>query len=179
MQRVSTLLQKLAELVKTEDKMSLIEADLMLDYTRVLYADLLELRNRLQFTGSLLGTEEPETEHISDVTEPDDMPTTSAPSVELTNQVNSYNLSDEQAVQTDHDIRKLIGLNDKYQYISELFLNDKEAYEEVMSKLNSFASYGQAVEWLDEHAHTPYGWNDENLAVQSFYDTLSQFFVSR
>ena len=179
MQRVTTLLQKLAELAKTEDRMSLIEADLMLDYTRVIYADLLELRSRLQFTGSELGTEQPETENAADLSEPDDIPTTSAPSVELTNQVNSYNLPEEPPVQSDHDIRKLIGLNDKYQFISELFHNNKEAYEEVVSKVNTFDTYAQAVEWLDENAHTQYGWSDENIAVQSFYDTLSQFFVSR
>ena len=44
MQRISTLIQKLSELAEQEKKLGLIDIDLMLDYTRVMYADLLEVR---------------------------------------------------------------------------------------------------------------------------------------
>ena len=45
MQRIATLLQKLTEL-STQGKPSQIDIDLMLDYTRVIYADLLEERKK-------------------------------------------------------------------------------------------------------------------------------------
>ena len=46
MQRIATLLQKLTEL-STQGKPTQIDIDLMLDYTRVIYADLLEERKKL------------------------------------------------------------------------------------------------------------------------------------
>src|ERR1044072_7236492 len=45
--RIPTLLQKLSELSSQPDHRTAIDVDLMLDYTRVLYADLLEWRARL------------------------------------------------------------------------------------------------------------------------------------
>src|SRR5690349_18813231 len=47
MQRISTLLQRLTELSAREKDYELIDIDLMLDYTRVVYADLLELRKNV------------------------------------------------------------------------------------------------------------------------------------
>jgi hypothetical protein len=76
------------------------------------------------------------------------------------------------------DIRKLIGINDKYQFISELFGNDKETYEIVLTRLNKFGSYADAVTWMDE-VHTENRWDDEHPTVISFYDVMSQFFASR
>lgn len=181
MQRIHTLLQKLNDLSKTDaDKLSAIDIDLMLDYTRVMYADLLEWKHRRQFSENLAPAAVEDT--ITEEAEPPSIPSGSAPSVELTSQVQSYEAPAEQvetATIANTDIRKHIGINDKYQFISELFGNDKDAYERVLDNVNKSDSYTSAVEWLDEHAHTQYGWQDEQFAVQSFYDTLSKFFASK
>lgn len=186
MQRIPTLLQKLNELAQTDpDKISAIEMDLMLDYTRVLYADLLEWRNRVHFTTSLTGSSpqpQPQPEETAPVEA--DIPTGTAPAVELTHQVNNYDTVEEPAPANlafngDQDIRKQIGINDKYQFISELFGNDKEAYENTITQLNACSGYEEAVNWLDEHVHSEYGWNDEQDTVQSFYELLNSFFASR
>lgn len=181
MQRIHTLLQKLTDLSKTDaDKISAIDIDLMLDYTRVMYADLLEWKSRRQFSENLEPAISEET--VSDESETPSIPSGSAPSVELTAQVQSYEAPTEHtetATAVDTDIRKYIGINDKYQFISELFGNNKEAYEQVLDNLNRCSSYATAVEWLDEHAHTQNSWKDDQFAVQSFYDALSKFFTSR
>lgn len=44
MQRIRTVLQKLTELAQRNPDRTIIDVDLMLDYTRVIYADLLEMR---------------------------------------------------------------------------------------------------------------------------------------
>ena len=49
--RIPTLLQKISELAEQPDRRGTIDVDLMLDYTRVLYADLLEWRSKLAATG--------------------------------------------------------------------------------------------------------------------------------
>lgn len=179
MHRIQTLLQKLNDLSKTEaDKTSVIDIDLMLDYTRVLYADLLEWRGRMQFNEFM-----PAASDETPVPEPEveSIPTSSAPPVELTSQVQGYATPAEEHEHASEsgDVRKLIGINDKYQFISELFGNDKDAYEQALDHVNSFDNYPAAVEWLDEHMHEKYGWKDDQFAVESFYDTLSNFFASR
>lgn len=186
MQRIPTLLQKLNELSQTDPgKISAIEIDLMMDYTRVLYADLLEMRNRVHFTTSLTGDDL--SHGTGPVTTEQDMPSSTAPAVELDQQVSHYDDIAEEAPpavqpvtpEPQYDIRKKIGINDKYQFISELFGNDKEAYESTLTRLNDFTNYEEAVEWLDENAHTAYAWDDEQFTVQSFYDLLNNFFASK
>ena len=53
MQRISTLLQKINELAAKDKEAGVIDIDLMMDYTRVLYADLQEWRARVSFNTSL------------------------------------------------------------------------------------------------------------------------------
>jgi hypothetical protein len=174
MERIQTLLQKLTELSRNDNKPSAIDLDLMLDYTRVMYADLLEWRNRVAFTTSL---SEETSQPFNAVTEPA-MPANTAPPIELTENVRNYDTSAEDKP-SEHDIRKSIGINDKYQFISELFSNDKETYENVLDNINKARSYQQAIDWLDEHAHSSNAWDDDMPVVQSFYSVVSNFFVSR
>jgi hypothetical protein len=49
MERIGLLLEKIKELNNAPTK-TVIELDLMLDYTRVMYADLLEWRSKLSFS---------------------------------------------------------------------------------------------------------------------------------
>lgn len=53
MQRIRTVLQKLTELAQRNPDRTLIDVDLMLDYTRVIYADLLELRGGMNYKPQL------------------------------------------------------------------------------------------------------------------------------
>ena len=56
MQRISNLLQKLTELSGKTGEPEIIDLDLMMDYTKVIYADLLEMRSRIAFNSSLTST---------------------------------------------------------------------------------------------------------------------------
>ena len=49
MERIATLLDKIRE-ISTKPDAGIIDIDLMMDYTRVMYADLLEWRNKVAFT---------------------------------------------------------------------------------------------------------------------------------
>ena len=76
----------------------------------------------------------------------------------------------------DTDIRHKISINDKYQFISELFGNNKEAYEEVLNELNSFETYADGVKWLQSSVYTVYNWHEENETLQMFYGMLERFY---
>lgn len=150
MQRIHTLLQKLTDLSRLNEKATLIEIDLMMDYTKVIYADLIEWRNRTQFSNSI--------------------PTAEDTNTEITN--SNIPTSNPITLKTNGGLESKIGINDKYLYISELFGNDKSVYEETINTLNTFDSLLQAVNWLN----TKQTWEPGDEAAKSFYDTLQNHF---
>jgi len=189
MQRVQILLQKLTELSKQGDKNTAIDIDLMLDYTKVLYADLLEYRKTLDFPiPSLINeptlsemAQKMEKEHKEEAKENISSYKPQAnPDNTFVETAKKEPLTDKQTIPvTKHikkNVRQTIGINDKYLIISELFSNNKTAYEEVLDELNKLESYQQALNWLDTNMHNQYGWNEESEAVQLFYGILNNFF---
>lgn len=178
MQRIPVLIQKLTELSVKGDS-TIIDIDLMLDYTRVIYADLLEMRNRIALSESLEQgkaiqrpapapemKEEPLPEQpLPEAVIEKPMP---APAEEIPSLKQEIN----------RDIRTLIGINDKYQFISELFGNDKAAYDETLDAVNMMDTYQAVEEWLQSRVARNYGWDDESMTAQMFYGVLSRFFSS-
>lgn len=67
------------------------------------------------------------------------------------------------------DIRKLIGINDKYLFLNELFNNHKSEYEETLDRLNKMDSATSARQFLEEEIAPKYKWHAEDGTVESFY----------
>lgn len=171
MQRIPTLLQKLNELSEQGDKNTIIEVDLMLDYTRVLYADLLEWRKKAAIKIPVI--HEPTLAEMAEaMKEPE-------PVEEATNLPQATQITTpvfiEKKTGTQKDIRNSIGINDKFLYMSELFNNDKNAYENALDEINELENYQQAYNWLQ----TQYYWDEGEETTQSFYNMLSIFFSER
>jgi hypothetical protein len=122
MQRIDTLLEKLKELNKLNEQATIIDIDLMMDYTRVVYADLQEWRKRIEFT--------------------DNIPTP-------IQQVDTDNKNTDSKKETSDNIEALIGINDKYLFTSELFDNNSTVYIDTINILNGFETYEQALNWLN------------------------------
>lgn len=200
MQRINVLLNKLSDLSRKAEKIDLIEVDLMLDYTRVLYADLVELRNKKVYTSnSELTTPKKENKKEEQPVVPATPQTqTPEPTIEITN-TEETKIEEEATTSegeegptpmmvekvepqptptTNKNIKKFIGINDKYQFISELFNNDTEAYDKVISNINSFDTASNALDWLDKDVSTEREWSEDNDSVKMFYDTVSNFFAS-
>lgn len=78
------------------------------------------------------------------------------------------------------DIRTYIGINDKYNFISELFGNNSEAYEEILNEINVCENKSDALQFLENSGITTlYDWQIEGMSEQVFYNILSQFFSSK
>lgn len=78
------------------------------------------------------------------------------------------------------DIRTFIGINDKYNFISELFKSNSEAYEEVLNEINNSENKEEAKLFLENSGITTlYNWQQDGFSEQIFYNILSQFFASR
>ncbi|HET8573820.1 MAG TPA: hypothetical protein VFL76_08100 [Edaphocola sp.] len=77
---------------------------------------------------------------------------------------------------TTADIRKNIGINDKYLFLNELFNSDKSAYEKALDHINKTAQYADAVDWVKDHPAITYKWHDDDDTVLDFYEVLRKHF---
>ena len=65
-------------------------------------------------------------------------------------------------------LREMIGLNDRYLLIKELFNGDAVAYEEAITRLDGMTSIEDAIIWLNDR----YQWDGDGAAVQLLSDLL-------
>jgi len=68
-------------------------------------------------------------------------------------------------------IRDGIGINDRYLFMRELFVNDNEKYEKAIAAIDEFASIGTAVEYLKQN----FKWN-KTEASQKFLALVKRRF---
>jgi hypothetical protein len=74
------------------------------------------------------------------------------------------------------DLRKAIGINDRFVFINELFRNDEAMYERCIKTINSFNIYPEADYWMNRELMVKLGW-DENLeSVKHFYQLVRRRF---
>lgn len=203
MQRIPTILKKVIELAEKGDSNTVIDIDLMLDYTRVVYADLLEWRGRKAFVSTLPVHEAAEEKHEApaapapapqipmqekktEVAAPvaEEKQVISEPTPVITPQA----AAPVQAVKKEnaakpatpaHDIRQSIGINDKYLFMSELFGNNRDEYENAMDKINAFENYRDAENWFYNNISLVNGDDDDNGTLELFRGVLHLFFNTK
>ena len=75
-----------------------------------------------------------------------------------------------------HDLRQPLGINDKYQFIQELFRGDSDLYERSIKTINECGSLQEADYWLQREIKIIQGWEDDHHLVQQFYSLLRKRF---
>lgn len=66
------------------------------------------------------------------------------------------------------DLRKAIGLNDKFLFIRELFRGDETMYDRSIKTINGFAILAEAEYWIRRELKLKLGWNESNPVVKQF-----------
>ncbi|HMW27487.1 MAG TPA: hypothetical protein PKC51_12630, partial [Ferruginibacter sp.] len=74
------------------------------------------------------------------------------------------------------DLRKAIGVNDRFLFINELFRGDEPAYERSIKTINGFSIFPEAEYWIQRELKVKNGWNDSNEIVQQFYRLVKRRF---
>lgn len=74
------------------------------------------------------------------------------------------------------DLRKAIGINDRYVFINELFRGDETMYERSIKTINSFNIYGEAEFWIKRELKLKLAWNEDSEAVQLFDQLVKRRF---
>jgi hypothetical protein len=74
------------------------------------------------------------------------------------------------------DLRKAIGINDRFLFINELFRGDEAMYERSIKTINSFNIYPEAEYWINRELKVKIGWNKDNVTVQHFDQLVKRRF---
>ena len=74
------------------------------------------------------------------------------------------------------DLRKAIGINDRYLFINELFRGDEIMYERSIKTINGFHIYGEAEFWIKRELKLKLGWKEDSEAVRIFDQLIKRRF---
>lgn len=85
-------------------------------------------------------------------------------------------LSDALQEQPIRDLKKAIGINDRFLYINELFRGDEVMYERSIKTINGFSIYPEAEYWIKRELKLKLGWNDQSPVVQQFDQLVKRRF---
>jgi hypothetical protein len=76
------------------------------------------------------------------------------------------------------DLRKAIGINDRFVFINDLFRGDEPMYERSIKTINSFYIFQEAEYWINRELIVKLGWDRDNDVVQHFYQLVRRRFSS-
>lgn len=74
------------------------------------------------------------------------------------------------------DLRKAIGINDRFVFINDLFRGDEPMYERSIKTINNFNIFSEAEFWMRRELRLKLAWDDDNPHVQHFYDLVRRRF---
>jgi hypothetical protein len=74
------------------------------------------------------------------------------------------------------DLRKAIGINDRFLFISDLFRGDESMYERSIKTINSFNIHAEAEYWISRELKLKLGWNKDHATVQHFDQLVKRRF---
>jgi len=74
------------------------------------------------------------------------------------------------------DLRKAIGINDRFLFINDLFRGDEAMYERSIKTINSFNIYPEAEYWITREMKVKLGWNPDNPIVAQFDQLVKRRF---
>ena len=74
------------------------------------------------------------------------------------------------------DLKKGVGINDRYVFVNELFRGDEAMYERSIKTINSFHILAEAEYWIERELKVKLGWDDGKTTTQHFYQLVKRRF---
>lgn len=75
------------------------------------------------------------------------------------------------------DLKKAIGINDRFLFIKELFRGDEVMYERSIKTINSFSIFPEAEYWIKRELKLKLAWDEMNPAVKQFDQLIRRRFL--
>lgn len=82
-------------------------------------------------------------------------------------------------VLTEHpikDLKRAIGINDRYVFINELFRGDEVMYERSLKTINAFRIFAEAEYWIERELKVKLGWEEHKETTRHFYQLIKRRF---
>lgn len=74
------------------------------------------------------------------------------------------------------DLKKAIGVNDRYLFVNELFRGDENMYERSVKTINGFNIYPEAQYWIQRELKVKLSWPDNSDTVKLFDQLIKRRF---
>jgi hypothetical protein len=74
------------------------------------------------------------------------------------------------------DLRKAIGVNDRYVFINQLFRGDEVMYERSLKTINGFRILPEAEYWMERELKVKLGWDENRETTRHFYQLVKRRF---
>jgi DNA polymerase III gamma/tau subunit len=106
--------------------------------------------------------------------------TIAAPTESLNDKLKQDKKTELSEVLTDapvKDLRKAIGINDRFLFINELFRGDEVMYERSIKTINGFRILAEAEYWMERELKVKLGWSDKSETVQVFMQLVKRRFA--
>jgi hypothetical protein len=75
------------------------------------------------------------------------------------------------------DLKKAIGINDRYVFINELFRGDEVMYERSIKTINNFKILPEAEYWIQRELKVKLGWDEGSGTVKHFDQLVKRRFL--
>ncbi|MEK6614782.1 MAG: hypothetical protein AABZ32_01525 [Bacteroidota bacterium] len=73
------------------------------------------------------------------------------------------------------DLKASIGINEKFQFINELFEGNMKEYNVAIDQINRFISHSEAVSYI-ANLQEVYKWKEDNLIATNFHELVKRRF---
>lgn len=74
------------------------------------------------------------------------------------------------------DLRKAIGINDRFVFVNELFRGDDVMYERSIKTINGFRIFAEAEYWIERELKVKLGWDESRQSTRHFYQLIKRRF---
>ena len=74
------------------------------------------------------------------------------------------------------DLRKGVGINERFTFVRELFRGDDAFYERSIKTINSFHIFSEAEYWINRELKYKIGWDEDKEVVKHFYQLVRRRF---
>ena len=74
------------------------------------------------------------------------------------------------------DLKKAIGVNDRFLFINELFRGDEALYERSIKTINNFSIFPEAQYWIERELKVKIGWKENDPIVKEFDQLVKRRF---
>lgn len=95
----------------------------------------------------------------------------------ISNSAQGNTLADQLGRTKIDDLAVAIGLNQKFQFIKELFDGDAEAYSKAVTTLNQCDSLEDAQKVVKNELMNPYGWDEEDQTTLVFLNLVERRYL--